>query len=72
MAKKEIKQICITPEEVDGKEAYRVEVYREKKLSLSQRKGWVPSVSGDTEKFTCTDCEKLCKKLKEVCGGCSK
>ena len=70
MAKEKISSIYITCEEVDGKEAYRVEVSRKQKQSLSQRKGWVPSSYVEPEKFTCTSCESLCKKLKEVTGGC--
>ena len=72
MVKKEISSIYITCEEVDGKDAFRVEVSYKAKQSLSQRKGWVPSSCGEAEKFTCTSCETLCKKIKEVTGGCSK
>ena len=72
MAKETLRDIRITCEEVDGKEAYRVEVSREKKQTISQRKGWVPSPYVEPEKFTCTSCETLCKKLKEVLGRCSK
>lgn len=70
MAKDKISNIYITCEEVDGKDAYRVEVSRKQKQSLSQRKGWVPSSYTEPEKFTCTSCEALTKKLKEVLGGC--
>jgi hypothetical protein len=72
MAKEKMSNIYITCEEVDGKEAFRVEVSRKVKQSLSQRKGWIPSSYQEPEKFTCTDCDKLCKKIKEICGGCSK
>ena len=73
MAKEKISNIYIICEEVDGKEAFRVEVTRKQKQSLSQKKGWVPSYSdSNQEKFTCTSCESLCKKIKEVTGGCSK
>ena len=72
MSKEKISNIYITCEEVDGKEAYRVEVSRKSKQSLSQKKGWVPSSYVEPEKFTCTSCESLSKKLKEVLGECSK
>lgn len=72
MAKEKISTIYITCEEVDGKEAYRVEVSRKAKQSLSQKKGWVPSSYVEPEKFTSTTCEALCKKIKEVLGDCSK
>lgn len=73
MAKEKISNIYITCEEVDGKDAYRVEVTRRMKQSLSQKKGWVPYASnGEPERFTCTTCESLSKKLKELLGGCSK
>ena len=73
MAKETISNIYIICEEVDGKEAYRVEVTRKQKQTLSQRKGWVPSSGySEPEKFTCTSCESLSKKIKEILGGCSK
>jgi hypothetical protein len=73
MAKEKISNIYITCEEVDGKEAFRVEVTHKSKQTLSQRKGWVPpSAYSEPEKFTCTSCESLCKKIKEITGGCSK
>jgi hypothetical protein len=72
MSKKEISSIYITCEEIDGKEAYRTEVNYKSKQSISQKRGWVPSSMGESEKFTSTSCETLCKKLKEVLGGCSK
>ena len=72
MAKEKISSIYITCEEVDGKDAFRVEVSRKAKQTISQRKGWVPSSYVEPEKFTCTSCEALCKKIKEVVGDCSK
>jgi|HubBroStandDraft_3_1064219.scaffolds.fasta_scaffold406413_2 hypothetical protein len=72
MAKQKLGSIYITCEEVDGKEAFRVEVTHKAKQTLSQRKGWVPSSYQEPDKFTCTSVDCLCKKIKEVAGDCSK
>ena len=68
---KEVRSIYITCEEVDGKDSYRIEVTRNEKKTLSQRKGWVPSYT-EPEKMTATTSDALCKQLKEVLGDCKK
>jgi len=62
-----LRNIYISCEEVDGKDAFRVEVsYAKKRRSISQRAGWVPEQYVEPEKFTCTTVENLCKKIREV------
>lgn len=66
-----LRNIYITCEEVDGKDAFRVEAsFSKKKRSISQRAGWVPESYSEPEKATCTSVEELVKKIKEITKCC--
>lgn len=64
--KRDITNIYISCEEIDGECGYRIEVQREPKKSISQKAGWVPSPYEPPDKFTATSKEKLLAKLKEI------